>query len=99
MNWTETRERLIECDMIDTNTPQVKALLIQPRGKDGGSVYTVYWQDERGRERHYTTQADEFWAIHERAGDASYTEPGYWTYDDNRAIEWDDVLPPRTIGG
>lgn len=64
-----------------TSKRKVTALLIQPLGRDGEYLHRVYWQDERGREHNYTTEADEFWAIHAAAGTPSYTEPGYWTYE------------------
>ena len=59
----------------------ITALLMQPLGRDGAIIYRVYWQDENGRERNYTTDSDEFWQIHDAAGQPSYTEPGYWTYE------------------
>ncbi len=73
----------------------LNALLIQPIGATG-HTYSVFTENERGREQRREVTATEFWAIQEAAGEPSYTEPGYWTYD-NRAIEWDDVLPPRSI--
>lgn len=73
---------------------KVTALLMQPIGRDGAMVYRVYWQDERGREKHTEVDSAVFWAIQDAAGDPTYTEPGYWAYD-NRPIEWDDVLPSR----
>ena len=77
-----------------TTQPQLTALLIQ--GEPGRRHYRVYTHDERGREKHTEVDSAVFWAIQEAAGEPVYTEPGYWTYD-NRAIEWDDVLPARTI--
>lgn len=60
---------------------KVTALLFQPIGRDGAMVYRVYWQDDSGRERNYETTPDEFWQIQNDMGPASYTEPGYWTYE------------------
>jgi hypothetical protein len=60
---------------------KVTALLMQPMGRDGAMIYRVYWQDESGREKNYTVDSDEFWQIHDAAGQPSYTEPGYWTYE------------------
>lgn len=60
---------------------KVTALLIQKLGDHGSSSYTVFWQDERGREHCYRTTSDDFFAIQEQAGTPAYTEPGYWTYE------------------
>ena len=60
---------------------KVTALLMQPMGRDGAMIYRVYWQDESGREKNYTVHSDEFWQIHEAAGQPTYQEPGYFSYE------------------
>lgn len=76
-----------------TQQTELTALLIQ--GEPDKRRYRVYTQDDHGREKQREVEPAVFWAIHEAAGEPVYTEPGYWTYD-NRPIEWDDVLPPRS---
>ena len=60
---------------------KVTALLIQRLGKAGDFSYSVFWEDERGRQHCYQTTCDEFYAILERQGPATYQEPGYWSYE------------------
>lgn len=57
--------------------------------------HVICWRDSEGYEHQYTTNAAEFNAVMERAGEPTYTDGQYWAYD--RAIEWDDVLPARSI--
>ena len=54
---------------------------MQLMGRDGAMIYRVYWQDESGREKNYTVDSDEFWQIHEAAGQPTYQEPGYFSYE------------------
>lgn len=69
--------------MIDEGTDErkVTALLIQRLGKAGDFSYSVFWEDERGRQRCYQTTSDDFYAILDKQGQATYQEPGYWSYE------------------
>ena len=70
---------------------ELVAMLIQPRGAGGTNVFTVWTEDTRGKQRGVTVDEWLFNRIQDVAGEPSYTEPGYWTYD-NQPIQWSDVF-------
>jgi hypothetical protein len=57
------------------------ALLIQPQGHNRESVYAVFYLDGDGREQRREVDVLTFWRLHDTAGEASYSEPGYWAYE------------------
>jgi hypothetical protein len=78
--------------MVNSIVIEVVALLEQPRGPEGISVYTLWTEDERGKQKSQEIDGFKFSRILELAGEPTYREPGYWTYD-NTPISWDDVMP------
>lgn len=67
--------------MIDEGTDErkVTALLIQKL--NGEDTYMVWRQDADGRQHYQATDSRTFWAIHAQAGEPTYTEHNYWSYE------------------
>lgn len=69
--------------MIAESTPNCKvtAMMIQPRGKDGAAIYTVFWSVAGRGEIARETSVAEFWYTLFNLPAPDYGERNYWSWE------------------